>query len=131
METTTTEAQTRSTRLLADCCAPENAALFACSVLDEWAMPELAPRASAAVSTLTEWTRSHGAHVQIEVTLVWDASMKLLFTEVADHSRLIPDNRVLALTASDDYGAEDTDRGRCLWASFETGRAEASPETVA
>jgi hypothetical protein len=137
MVTVLTDAQTRSTALLADSTAVPNAQLFARTQLAEWglAQPQLMSDACAGMTQLLMWALTNGAGILVEITLVWDGP--LLFTEISDRAEQIPhrplwrhqDGRAVAIleAASVEWGAEAGPRGRCLWASFHTGRPELPP----
>lgn len=131
--TVLTDAQTRSTALLADASAAPNARLFARMVLADWELSEVAADACAGLSELVVWVLANDPGVLVEITLVWDGP--LLFTEVADRQERLPHRPVWLNTEgghavaileafSLEWGAEVDMRGRCLWASFHTGRAE-------
>lgn len=122
-----TDAQTRSTSLLADDSAVENARLFVRAQLPDWGLEALAERAEAGVTELVGWVRAHEPHVLLEITLVWDRP--LLFTEVADRRheplprrpvwRVQDPEAVARLEAvALEWGAEPETRGRRLWASY-------------
>lgn len=115
-------ALTRLTRLIANESAGTNAALFTRAVLEEWQLADMAEEAAEGVAELVDWTRRHGTSAYVEVTIVWDGP--LLFTEVADHDDELPDGPLMLDCCFEDCGAEHTDRGRCVWASYRTGRAE-------
>lgn len=115
-------APTRFTRLIANESAPTNAALFARAVLEDWKLSDMAEEASEGVAELVDWTREHGTSMYLEVTLVWDGP--LLFTEVTDHDDQLPDGPLVLRGRFEECGAEHTDRGRCVWASYRTGRPE-------
>lgn len=115
-------APTRLTRFIANESAATNAALFARAVLDDWKLPDMAEEASDGVAELVDWTLQHGTPMYLEVALVWDGP--LLFTEVTDHDDRLPDGPLVLGCRFEECGAEHTDRGRCVWASYRTGRPE-------
>lgn len=136
--TVLTDAQTRSTMLLADSTAVPNAQLFARTQLAEWglAQPQLVSDACAGLTGLLMWALANGPGVLVEITLVWDGPLP--FTEISDRGEQIPHRplwrlqeggRAVAVleAASVEWGAETGPRGRCLWASFHTGRPELPP----
>ena len=115
-------APTRLTRLIANDCAPTNAALFARAVLDDWQLSDMAEESSEGLAELVDWALHHSPSMFIEVVLVWDGP--LLFTEVTDHGESLPEALFGLSCRPEECGAEHTDRGRCLWASYRTGRPE-------
>jgi len=131
--TVLTDAETRSTTLVADSNAPANACLFARAVLADWELSHLAADACACLTELVVWLLANEPSTLIEITLVWDGP--LAFTEVSDHGRRLPNRAVWrsvdggravgTLEAfSLEWDAEGKPRGRCLWASYHTGRDE-------
>ncbi len=127
-----TDAQTRSTTLAADGSAVPNARRFARDVLAVWLLSDLEANACAGLSELVTWAVANDPAVFIEITLIWDGP--LLFTEVADRRGRLPSRPtwlvedqlgvILLERSSLEWGAELNARGRCLWASFHTGRPE-------
>ena len=125
--TALTDAQTRSTSLLADASAAQNALLFVRAQLPDWGLDALADVACAGVTELTQWVLAHDRNVLLEVTLVWDRP-SLLFTEIADRHESLPRRPVWLIedrsaverleAASLEWGAELEARGRRLWASY-------------
>jgi len=135
--TALTNAQTRSTSLLADDSAAENARLFARAQLPDWGLGHLEAAACTGLGELLGWLRANDPNVLVEITLVWDPP--LLFTEVADRHETLPRRPVWLLAAggreqvarleaaSLEWGAELDARGRRLWASYsaENGSGDA------
>jgi hypothetical protein len=134
--TVLTDAQTRSTMLEADASAVAGARRFARDVLTRWLLPELAEAACAGLSELVTWAVANDPAALVEITLVWDGP--LLFTEVTDRCEQLPHRPAWLLSdeyavtvleeSSLEWGAEMSTRGRLLWASFHTGRAEILPQ---
>jgi len=120
-------ARTRFTRLLADASAAPNAQLFARDVLEEWGLGALAEDACTGLDELIGWVLANGSHVQVEITLVWDEDLALLFTEVVDHGEALPAEGDVPVSWCEDRGAERNWRGRVLWASYRTGRPQLLP----
>jgi len=115
-------APTRLTRLIANDCAPTNAGLFARAVLEDWGLQDMAEESSEGMAELVDWALRHGPSMYLEVVLVWDGP--LLFTEVTDHGDKLPEGLFDLSCRTEQCGAEHTDRGRCIWASYRTGRPE-------
>lgn len=119
---TSTDALTRATRLVANTCAATNAKLFTRVVLEEWRLSDMAEEASEGVAELVDWILHHSPAAYAEVVLVWDGP--LLFTEVLDHGHELPLGPLDLRCRTEARGAEHNDRGRCVWASYRTGRIE-------
>jgi len=128
------DARTRSTPLVANACAPRNARLFTREVLADWGLADLADDACTGVSELSAWMAANESAPVQRITLVWDGP--LLFTEVGDAGKRLPLRPVwraapggyavaLIEAVSEDWGADHTPLGRCVWASYATGRGEA------
>lgn len=130
--TALTQAQTRSTLLVADGSAPRNAALFAGSVLAEWELSRLEEDAGRGVAELAAWAVAHGPGALVTVRVVWDGP--LLFAEVCDRGGAIPFRPAWLEADADavarlegaclEWDADRTAQGRCLWASFKTGHPD-------
>lgn len=116
------DALTRLTRLIANDSAGTNAALFARLVLEEWSLSDMAEEATEGVAELVDWTLRHSESAYLEIQLRWDGP--LLFTEVIDHDDRLPNVPITLRSPYLDCGAEHTDRGRCIWTSYRTGRVE-------
>jgi hypothetical protein len=118
-------APTRLTRLISNESAPTNAGLFVRAVLEEWKLSDMAEEASEGVAELIDWARRTGTSLYVEVAVIWDGP--LLFTEITDHDDKLPEPPLKLGCRAEECGAEHTDRGRCIWASYRTGRREQLP----
>ena len=106
---------------------------FALDTLTAWRAESASPNATRALSELLHWLLHNEPCPLGTVATVW-IDRPLVFVDLADRSTTIPNlgldpsptDQVLRQSlakCTEDWGAEVSSQGRCLWASFRTGES--------